>query len=96
MNNNKISQLKNDIQTDDRVILININREYKDNMTADELYEATRAAWRVDLNRARKAEYALSICRGRVLEVYKIDNWEFAHIYNGYRKIQILWQHSAE
>ena len=86
MNDNKISQLKNNIQINDRVILININKQYKENMIADELYTSTRENWRVDLNRAGKAEYALSTYRGRVLEVYKIDGWEFACIYNGHKR----------
>ena len=38
-------------------------------------YEATRRAWRADINRAKKADYVLSVTDKVVNEVYEIENW---------------------
>ncbi len=57
------------------VILIRINKLYRNDMNAHELYEATRAYWRVNLEQAKKAKYALAVYYGMVLEVYEIAEW---------------------
>jgi hypothetical protein len=56
------------------VILIRINRLYRSNMNARELYEATRGVWKVGLRRY-KAKYAMAVYQGIVREVYRIDRW---------------------
>ena len=38
-------------------------------------YEATRRAWRADINRAMKAAYVLSVTDKTVHEVYEVKNW---------------------
>lgn len=55
------------------VAVIRINRLYRQDMTPGELYDATRGWWRVNLDVANKADYALSIAEGQVKEVYKIN-----------------------
>lgn len=55
-------------------ILIRINRLYRSDMNAHELYEATRGAWKVGLRRY-KANYAMAVYRGIVRKVYRIDRW---------------------
>ena len=57
------------------VILIRINKLYRNDMNAHELYEATRAYWRVNLEQAKRAKYALAVYYGMVLEVYEIAEW---------------------
>jgi hypothetical protein len=44
------------------------------NMTAVELYDATRAAWKV-LSKRDRAKYALGVFEGIVREVYEITSW---------------------
>ena len=50
------------------------------------LYDATRAAWRLDPGRAAGATYVLAASVGKVLEVYRPDRWlsvddpEFEHL----------------
>lgn len=44
-------------------------------LTPQELYDATRKAWRISLKRAQKAEYVFSILDNVVLEVYKPTSW---------------------
>jgi uncharacterized protein len=55
-------------------ILIRINRLYRSNMNAPELYDATRGIWKVGLRRY-KAKYAMAVYQGIVREVYRIDRW---------------------
>jgi hypothetical protein len=60
---------------DEPVMLIRISRLYRENMTADELYEATRGVWKVGLRR-EGAKYAFAVHEGTVREVYEIAEWD--------------------
>lgn len=57
------------------VLLIHINRLYRRDMTEEELYEATRKAWKVG-ERREKADYAAPVYRGLVREIYVIESWQ--------------------
>ena len=57
------------------VAVIRINRLSRPDMKPKELYDATRGWWRVNLNMASKAKYALSVAEGFVKEVYVITAW---------------------
>lgn len=59
-------------------MLIRINELFRDDMSAEELYNATRSSWRVSLDRANNVEYALSVYKGIVREVYLITAWQEA------------------
>lgn len=56
------------------VILITINQLYRSDMTAEELYEATRGIWVLG-ERREKAEYAMAVYQGIAREVYRIRQW---------------------
>lgn len=56
-------------------ILIVINQEYRFGMSPQELYDATRSAWRINPQRGEKAKYAMAIYRGIIQEVYTISKW---------------------
>ena len=60
--------------TSEPVMLININRTYRPNMTDDELYKATKKWWRVG-ERREKAKYAVATYRGETLEAYEVHEW---------------------
>lgn len=62
------------VQVTDPVVLIRINRLYRPDLTDDELYDATRSAWKVGKRRDR-AEYALAVYKGVIQEVYAIESW---------------------
>lgn len=62
----------------DKAILIRISRLFKEYLSELELYEATRGVWRVSLNHAAKAEYAMAVYKGIIREVYKIKKWQKA------------------
>ena len=63
------------LKTDLHVLLIHINRLYRRDMTAKELYEATRKAWKIG-ERREKADYAAPVYRGLVREIYVIESWQ--------------------
>lgn len=62
----------------DPVILIRISELYRNGMTAQELYEATRGVWILGLDRAQGAKYVLAIFEGVVKEVYEPESWREA------------------
>lgn len=60
--------------TDLPVLLININRLFHRQMTANEIYEATRSSWKLS-NRKDKAKFAIATYKGLTREVYLINDW---------------------
>ncbi len=56
------------------VVLININRLFDADMTASDMYEATRKSWVMGEKR-NKAIYAIATYRGLTREAYKINDW---------------------
>ncbi|MCX6824579.1 MAG: hypothetical protein NT085_05695 [candidate division SR1 bacterium] len=71
-----------EIEITDPVILININKLFKRNMTEEELYEATRKSRPLGKNR-ENAKYGLVHYKGIVREVYKINDWYPIPDHNG-------------
>lgn len=57
------------------MMLIKINKRYRNDMTPFELYEATRGYWSVNFERAKGIDYVLSVYDGMVLEVYEVVEW---------------------
>lgn len=55
-------------------IIININRKYKRFMNKEELYQATRSAWKLGMKK-KKAQYVIASYRGLVREIYEIEAW---------------------
>jgi hypothetical protein len=58
----------------DPVLLIRINRLYRHGMSANELYDATRSAWKLG-HRRDGAKYAFAVFEKLVREVYEIEGW---------------------
>lgn len=70
------SDIANDsVEIMEPALIIRINLEDSDNITAQELYNATRSAWRINLARANNVEYVLSVHQGIVKEVYQVSGW---------------------
>ena len=59
----------------ENIIAIKVNQSYKENMTEIELYDITRGFWKVDIKKAQQADYAISVYKGTIIEVYKIEKW---------------------
>jgi hypothetical protein len=60
---------------DEPCIIININQLYTRGISAQKLYDSTRASWIVGTKRDR-AKYAIASYRGLVREVYEIEKWQ--------------------
>ena len=58
-----------------RVLLININQQFKEGASLDEVYEATRFAWKVSKSRAEKAEVILATYQGEIKAAFIADEW---------------------
>ena len=65
------------IRSQDKVVLIRINRNYYSGISPGELYEVTRGVWKLSLVnlRARQVEYAFAVFDNVVREVYAIQMW---------------------
>ena len=63
------------IDENDRVVMFRIPRLYRSGMSDAELYEATRKWWVMNPDR-HDCDWAFSVVGGKVLAVYRIDNWE--------------------
>ena len=63
-----------EIEIDENVILIRINKLYHESMSEEEMYEATRGIWKIGVRR-EKADYAFAIYQGEVKEVFYIGSW---------------------
>jgi hypothetical protein len=61
----------------DPVMLIRINESYRDGMSAQALYEATRGVWVVG-SRRESVKFACAVFDGVILEVFAIDAWHQA------------------
>ena len=61
---------------EENVAIIKINKSYRERMSREALYDATRGCWKYKKKTLERADYALSVAFGVVKEVYKINRWE--------------------
>ncbi len=60
-----------------KALLIRINKLYREDMTIEELYEATRGFWKLG-KRSHKADYAFTVYQGVIRDVFQIHSWHSA------------------
>lgn len=72
---NEISRKCYEEPEDIDYIIIKTSQQRKEDCD-DSLYEATRSAWKLNINEARKRKYVLSVINGIVKEVYEVTNWK--------------------
>jgi len=53
------------------LLLIKINKQWKSDMTIDQVYKAVRWYWRMDIKRAKKTRYVLAVAHGIVRGVFE-------------------------
>lgn len=63
---------------DENIIIFRITK-YQPEMSATEIYDLTRTCWKVNVEKARKADLAFAVYKGLVLEVYRIVEWVPGH-----------------
>jgi hypothetical protein len=67
----------NQVQSiDEPVLVVKINRTYREGMSKDELYEIVRGIWKVDKRKLDKIQYVLGVHHGIVKEVYQVAYWK--------------------
>jgi uncharacterized protein len=54
------------------LIMINVNRY---NSADQDLYDAVRYAWRISIQRAKKAQFVLAVRQGLIMGVYVPEKW---------------------
>lgn len=59
------------------ILLIKINKLYRRDMSAEELYETVRGVWRISIDRIkrRKVEYVFGVYNQLIVAVYKPTEW---------------------
>lgn len=60
------------------VVMITVNNTAPNR----DLYDATRFAWKINIKRAKTANFILSVQKGVVKEVYEVSEWKMATIDN--------------
>ena len=59
----------------ENIVIIKINKSFREGMSENELYDATRGCWKRKIASVEKADYALAVAYGIVKQVYQIDEW---------------------
>ncbi len=59
----------------ENIVIIKINKSFREGMSDTELYDVTRGCWKRKIASVEKADYALAVVYGIVKEVYQIDEW---------------------
>ena len=76
----------------DNVMMIRVNKYYRNTMLPFELYDITRCCWKVNKEKADKVKYVFSVYEGMVLEVYAVTQWLPAHSTLQYSAGEVLSQ----
>ena len=84
----KIKYEPEDAKFDEFAILININELYNPKMNSNEMYEATRKYWKVDLKKAEKIKLACSVYKGIIRGVFIIDRWYKSTVKTGRKEFE--------
>ena len=69
---------QNSVEITEPAMVIRISQAYREDMTPQELYDVTRSAWKVNLDRANTIDYAFAVYKGEIKEVYKVAGWHEA------------------
>jgi len=59
----------------ENIVIIKINKSYREGISETELYDVSRGCWKRKIASVEKADYALAVVYGIVKEIYQIDEW---------------------
>ncbi len=59
----------------DNLLLININKTFRRDMTTEEIFNITKGDWTIKKEKAKKYKIACAVFRGIVREVFEIEDW---------------------
>lgn len=71
----KIKYEPEDAVFKDSALLININKLYRRGMSQNDIYEAVRKHWRINLNRARSIKLVCAVSQGIIRGVFYQNKW---------------------
>jgi len=57
------------------VLLININNQFRKDMTKKEIYKATRKYWKINIDRANEFKIICAVSQGIIREVFELSRW---------------------
>jgi hypothetical protein len=60
---------------EENIVLVRINKTYKSGMPSSELYEFTRGIWKIAESKRHLVQYACTVYKGIIREVYKVEQW---------------------
>lgn len=63
------------------ILIIKINKLYRRDMTAKEIYDVVRGQWRASLNtiKQKRIKYVFGVYNQLIVAVYKPDEWHYVH-----------------
>ena len=61
---------RNDLE--ENIVVIKINKSYRDGMSALELYDVTRGCWKRKIESVEKAEYAFAVAYGIIKKYIRL------------------------
>ena len=67
--------------TTEPILIVKLTQKYRQGMSSEELYEASRQYWVVGPRRA-KVKYVVAAYLGRTIEAYLVENW-YAVLHQG-------------
>ena len=59
-----------------KAVCFKINKRWRKNMSPQELYDSVRGSWRVDIGRAKNADFGIGVRDGVIRAIYSIHFWE--------------------
>jgi len=63
---------------DEPVLVVKVNRTYREGMSAEELYEIVRGIWKLDKSKLDKIQYVFGVHNGIVKAIYEVAHWNDA------------------
>lgn len=70
--------MSNDVKNDNLVLVVKINRTYREDMSAEELYESVRGIWRLDKSKRNLVQYVFGVFHGKIVAIYEVLKWDDA------------------
>ena len=58
-----------------RILVIKINKRYREGMDKTDLYNSVRGVWRISKDRVREIEYVFGVYKSVIVAVYRPSQW---------------------
>ena len=82
---------------EEKLVLINVNN-ISDRSSKEAIYKQVRGNWRIDIHRARQADYVIAVLRGVAIGIFKANVWrdslehEGRYCFDGEAAEEKVWQ----